>query len=54
MTHVRHLGFELELQVMRIIQALSWVPEDYRRDVILHLKPAALARAVGDFYGIDL
>lgn len=54
MTHVKHLGFELELRVQQIIHALSHVPEDKRLPVIESLSPVAVKRAVADWFGIDL
>lgn len=56
MTHVKHLGFEKELQVARLIEAISWVPETMglHRYLIEHLRPADVKRAVADYFGIDL
>lgn len=54
MTHVKHLGFELELKVMKITQALGWVPEQERLAVIEQLAPLGLKKAVADQFDIDL
>lgn len=53
MTHVKHLGFELELAVTKIVAALAWVPEDQRRVVVKHIAPIGLRRAVADAFGWD-
>ena len=54
MTHVKHLGFELELKVVKIVKALMWAPEEDRKIVIENLSPIGLKRAVADQFGIDL
>lgn len=54
MTHVKHLGFELELKVLTITKALAWVPEGDRLAVIEQLSPVGLKRAVADQFGIDI
>ncbi len=54
MTHVKHLGFDLELKVARIARALVFVPQEQRLYVIESLAPIKLRRAVADQYGIDL
>lgn len=54
MTHVKHLGFDLELKVLKIVQALIWVSASERLCVIEQLQPAGLRRAVADQFGIDL
>ena len=46
MTHVKHLGFEMELLVLQIAQALLWIPEQSRDVVIDHLAPKRLQDAV--------
>jgi len=54
MTHVKHLGFELELKGLQITRALAWVPEAERRVIVEQLKPIGLQRAVADQLDIDL
>lgn len=54
MTHVKHLGFNLELKVMKIIAILAEMHPDDRLLIINQLAPIGLKRAVGDHYGIDL
>ena len=46
MSHVKHMGFELELAHLKICQALACVPVHLRKTVIDHLRPVALQRAV--------
>lgn len=54
MTHVKHLGFDLELKVLKITKALAWVPQEERLVVIEQLTPVGLKRAVADQFDIDL
>ncbi len=48
MTHVKHLGFELELAALRIVKAIECAPDDQRDAVVQHLAPKGLRLAVAD------
>lgn len=54
MTHVKHLGFELELKVIQIVRGLAWVPEEERDVIVKQLTPIGLRRAVAEQLNIDL
>lgn len=51
--HVKHLGFELELKVIKITHALAWVPDEERKVVVDSLAPAGLRRAVAEQVGVE-
>lgn len=51
MTHVKHMGWELELVAKKIVCALMWAPTDERKTVVDHLAPKKLQEAVRDMLG---
>lgn len=53
MTHVKHMGFELELAHLQITQTLSMLSDDDKINIINHLKPKALKLAVADTFWPD-
>lgn len=54
MTHVKHLGFELELKVKNLIEVCTILKPEYRELVIEHLAPIKVKRAVADHFGINV
>lgn len=51
--HERHMGFELEIAHAKIVRLLQREPRDVEAiiEVIKHLKPRSLRRAVADTIG---
>ncbi len=48
MSHVKHMGWELELVAVRIVKVLALATDTQRAAVIEHLKPRRLQLAVRD------
>ena len=48
MVHVKHMGYELELDHAQIVAALVFAPEHLRESVLKHIAPKNLQLAVRD------
>ena len=53
-THIKHMGWELELETLLVVKGLARLNDEERESILKHLSPRSFQTAVRQMLGEDI